>query len=88
MAGMASTNIDAINHPDPELPFILERRPRIPITIPAMSEINTIARARRPRGAQPISDTGVKYKPITARGATEGMTICLVNALMPLIHND
>ncbi len=81
-AGSASKHIDAIGQPDPESPFILARRPRMPITIPATSEMNTIASARRPRGAQPINDTGVKYKPTTARGAIDGMTICLVNALM------
>ena len=35
----------------------------MPITIPATSEMNTITSTRRPRGAQPISDTSMKYKP-------------------------
>ncbi len=85
--GMASMAMDAIHQADAESRFFLESRPLIPITIPTRSEMKTIAKAKRPRGAQPISDTGVKYRPTMESGATEGITICQVNALMPLIYS-
>jgi hypothetical protein len=47
-----------------------------------MADMSTTANAISPRCTHPKSNTGVKYKPITAAGATAGTAMCLTNTFI------
>ena len=63
-------------------PCALARTP-IPIVMhAAMAEMSTTANAMSPRFTHPKSNTGVKYRPTTAAGATAGSAMCLTSISM------
>ena len=77
-----SMSVESSHHCAEDRPCALARTPIPLVTHAAMADMSTTANAISPRFTHPKSNTGVKYKPITAAGATAGRAMCLTNTFI------
>jgi len=80
--GATSMSVDTNHQFAEDRPCALARTPIPVVTHAAMPEMSTTVTAISPRFTHPNNNTGVKYRPMTAAGATAGRAMCLTSSLI------